>query len=231
MTTGIIGAMPQETEFLLTQMQDVQTRTVGPCVFYAGRLAQQSVVLLQSGVGKTAASMAATLLIDQYRPKRILNTGSAGGFADYLNVGDLVISTEVRHHDVDITAFGLEMGQGFGFPAAFKSCPELNQLAILAAKAQTNCQAYSGLICSGDSFMDCSERVNKARQDFPTMLAAEMEAAAIAQVCHQFNVPFVVVRALSDIAGKESHQSFTESLQLAVKHSSQLVIDTLKLLN
>ncbi|WP_017446088.1 5'-methylthioadenosine/S-adenosylhomocysteine nucleosidase [Gayadomonas joobiniege] len=230
MTTGIIGALPQETEILLSQMQACQSHVIGPCTFYQGQLNGQDVVLLQSGVGKTAAAMAATLLIDQYRPARILNTGSAGGFAHYCEVGDIVISTQVRHHDVDVTAFGLEMGQGYGFPAAFESDPKLVELALEAAKQQ-NCQAFTGLICTGDSFMDCPTRVDKARNDFPEMLAAEMEAAAIAQVCAQFSVPFVVVRALSDIAGKASHQSFTASLATAVKHSSQLVMDTIKLLN
>ncbi|EWH11882.1 5'-methylthioadenosine/S-adenosylhomocysteine nucleosidase [Catenovulum agarivorans DS-2] len=229
MKIGIIGAMAQEVAILLAQMENKIAEQHGPCTIYSGILANKNVVLVQSGVGKTAAAMSTTMLLDNHKPDVVLNTGSAGGFAADLDVGDLVISNEVRHHDVDLTAFGFEIGQGYGFPAAFVSEPTLVERAQAAAALQHDLQAKVGLICSGDSFMACPEKVALARENFPNMIAVEMEAAAIAQVCAQFNTPFVVVRALSDIAGKSSHQSFETFLQQAAKHSSQLVCDFIRL--
>ncbi|MER2493192.1 5'-methylthioadenosine/S-adenosylhomocysteine nucleosidase [Catenovulum sediminis] len=229
MKIGIIGAMQQEVEILLQKIENCRAEQHGPCTIYCGQLNGRDVVLVQSGVGKTAAAMSTTMLLDNHKPYIVLNTGSAGGFASELNVGDLVISSEVRHHDVDLTAFGFEMGQGYGFPAAFESDETLIRRAEQAAAKQHDLQTKVGLICSGDSFMACPERVAKARSDFPQMIAVEMEAAAIAQVCAQFNTPFVVVRALSDIAGKESHGSFETFLEQAARHSSQLVMDFIQL--
>ncbi|WP_440905574.1 5'-methylthioadenosine/S-adenosylhomocysteine nucleosidase [Catenovulum sp. SX2] len=229
MKIGIIGAMEQEVSILLKQMENKVAEQHGPCTIYTGSLAGKNVVLVQSGVGKTAAAMSTTMLLDNHKPSLVLNTGSAGGFAEDLEVGDLVISNEVRHHDVDLTAFGFEMGQGYGFPAAFTSDAKLVERALAAASRQSDLQAKVGLICSGDSFMACPDKVAQARDNFPNMIAVEMEAAAIAQVCAQFNTPFVVVRALSDIAGKSSHQSFETFLHQAAKHSSQLVCDFIRL--
>ncbi|NTS75613.1 5'-methylthioadenosine/S-adenosylhomocysteine nucleosidase [Catenovulum sp. SM1970] len=228
MTIGIIGAMQQEVDILRDQLSGLQTEQHGPITLYKGTLNQHNVVLVLSGVGKTAAAMATTILIDRFNPEYVINTGSAGGYAEDLEIGDLVISSEVRHHDVDLTAFGFEKGQGFGFPAAFHCHQDLIEKALSAAAKQTELKTKVGLICSGDSFMDCPERVQKAREDFPQMIAVEMEGAAIGQVCQQFDTPFVVIRALSDIAGKESHQSFDVFLEQAAKHSSKLILDMLE---
>ncbi len=227
MTIGIIGAMQQEITLLRQQISDLTESKHGPITFYLGTLAGHKIVLVQSGIGKTAAAMATTLLIDNYSPRLIINTGSAGGYDQNLNIGDLVISSEVRHHDVDVTAFGFEIGQGFGFPAAFIADSTLIGKAKIAAQKQVDIKAKVGLICSGDSFMDCPERVDNARNAFPNMIAVEMEGAAIAQVCQQFDCPFVIIRALSDIAGKSSHQSFESFLEQAAKHSSKLLTDML----
>ncbi|WP_111976796.1 5'-methylthioadenosine/S-adenosylhomocysteine nucleosidase [Algibacillus agarilyticus] len=227
MTIAIIGAMQQEIDILRSQMTDCREEQHGPVTLYTGFLVEQKIVLVLSGVGKTAAAMSTTIVIDRFKPKFVINTGSAGGFAQELNIGDLVISSEVRHHDVDLTAFGFEIGQGFGFPAAFHADKKLVELAKLAASEQSALQYKIGLICSGDSFMACPDRVSKAREQFPDMIAVEMEAAPIAQVCQQFGTPFVVIRALSDIAGKTSHQSFDQFLAQAAINSSKLVVDFL----
>lgn len=228
MTIGIIGAMQQEIDILRAQITNLSEDQHGPVTLYTGQLAGHDVALVLSGVGKTAAAIATTLLIDRYQPNCIINTGSAGGYASELNIGDLVISSEVRHHDVDLTAFGFEIGQGFNFPAAFAADSRLIEQAQVAAAKQTELQHKIGLICSGDSFMDCPERVAKAREHFPEMIAVEMEGATIGQVCHLFKTPFVVIRALSDIAGKDSHQSFDSFLEQAARHSSKLILDMLE---
>jgi len=224
MKIGIIGAMEQEVTILRDTMQAPKTLQKGGFTFYTGQLGGHEVTLVQSGIGKVAATVATTLLIDNFTPDCVINTGSAGGFEPSLNVGDIVISDEVRHHDVDVTAFGYEIGQVPQMPAGFAAHPALIQAAKESIHAVEGIQTMVGQICTGDSFMCDPVRIEKTRQDFPNMLAVEMEGAAIAQACHVLATPFVVIRSMSDIAGKESPQSFEEYLEVASVNSSKLVV-------
>ncbi|GAB60420.1 5'-methylthioadenosine/S-adenosylhomocysteine nucleosidase [Rheinheimera nanhaiensis] len=225
---GIIGAMEPEVALLREQISEVTTHQSGGYTFYQGTLAGMPVVLVQSGIGKVAAALATALLIQQFKPAAVVNTGSAGGFDPELNVGDVVISTEVRHHDVDVTAFGYAMGQVPQMPAAFVAHPKLIEAAEQSITKLGFCNTKKGLIATGDSFICDPVRIATIRQQFPAMLAVEMEGAAIAQVCHMLNTPFVVIRSLSDIAGKESPQSFEAYLEVASKHSSAMVLELLQ---
>lgn len=227
MTIAVIGAMEQEVELLRVALQNTQTETIANSEYTTGTYEGKEVVLLKSGIGKVNAAMSTTILLEKFNPKVVINTGSAGGFDAALKVGDIVISNEVRHHDVDVTAFGYEIGQMAGMPAAYKSDEQLMEVAKQAVKEVGEHNYSVGLICSGDVFMSNPERVEAVRKDFPTMKAVEMEAAAVAQVCHQFNTPFVVIRALSDIAGQESSMSFDEFLPVAAKHSTEIVLNAI----
>ena len=224
MTIGIIGAMEQEVAVLRAKLENTQTITVAGCEFYQGTLSGKEVVITRSGIGKVAASIATTLLLERFSPKAVINTGSAGGFDPALHVGDVVISSEVRFHDVDVTAFGYEIGQMAQQPAAFVADAELITLAQTCLAEQAEIHSAVGLICTGDQFMHRDDQLQKAVTHFPLMKACEMEAGAVGQVCHQFKVPFVVVRALSDIAGKEQAESFEAFLDVAAKHSSAMVL-------
>lgn len=227
MKIGIIGAMEPEVAILRESIANKAETTKGGFTFYTGELAGHTVTLVQSGIGKVAATVATTLLIDNFNPDCVINTGSAGGFEPSLNVGDVVISNEVRHHDVDVTAFGYEIGQVPQMPAGFSAHPTLITAAQKSVSVLADTQTMIGLICTGDSFMCDPVRIEKTRQDFPNMLAVEMEGAAIAQACHVLDTPFVVIRSLSDIAGKESPQSFEEYLEVASVNSSKLVNELL----
>lgn len=223
MKIGIIGAMAQEVEILRSHLTNVKTEEIAGCKIYQGKINNTDVALLQSGIGKTAATIGTALLLELAKPDVVINTGSAGGLDSQLNVGDIVISQEVRHHDVNVTAFGYEWGQLPANPPAFAADQQLIELA------QKECQsagfnAVLGLVCSGDQFINGADAITTIRQHFPTVAAVEMEAAAIAQTCHAFNVPFVVVRAISDVADKESHLSFDEFLPLAAEKSSAIVL-------
>lgn len=220
---AIIGAMPQEVEILRNLMLEAKVTEIANCKIFEGKINNRPVAVLQSGIGKVAAAMGTTLLIQLFKPDMIINTGSAGGLDANLNVGDVIISTEVRHHDVDVTAFGYEKGQLPANPAAFLPNAELVEVAKKQAE-KLGLNAVSGLICSGDAFINGAEKIAQIRADFPQVAAVEMEAAAIAQVCHAMNVPFVVVRAISDVADKESHLSFDEFLPLAAEKSSEMVL-------
>ncbi|MCT8741918.1 5'-methylthioadenosine/S-adenosylhomocysteine nucleosidase [Glaesserella parasuis] len=223
MKIGIIGAMAQEVEILLSYMAEPKLTEIAGCKIYEGKINNTDVALLQSGIGKTASAMGTALLLQLAKPEMVINTGSAGGLDANLNVGDIVISTEVRHHDVDVTAFGYEKGQLPANPAAFMANEQLAQIAIKETE-KAGFNALSGLICSGDLFVNGSDMIARIRNDFPSVKAVEMEAASIAQVCHAFQVPFVVVRAISDVADKESHLSFDEFLPLAAEKSSEIVL-------
>lgn len=224
MKVAIIGAMEEEVTILRGQLENLQQETVAGCEYNLGTLNGLDVILLKSGIGKVNAAMSTAILLEKFQPDVVINTGSAGGFSPELNVGDIVVSTEVRHHDVDVTAFGYEYGQVPQLPAAFKADDKLVEVTLKAAESINDVAVAKGLIATGDSFMNDPIRVEFVRGKFQDLQAVEMEAAAIAQVAHQFNVPFVVIRALSDIAGKESNVSFENFLEKAAHHSSQLVV-------
>jgi len=225
---GLIGAMDEEVAVIKSWMSGVCKESIAGCDFFIGQFEGNDVVLLQSGIGKVNAALSTTLLLSKFAPEYVINIGSAGGFAAELNVGDVVISDQVVHHDVDVTAFGYAMGQVPNMPATYASDTDLIKKAQAAVTAVNRVKAKVGLIGTGDSFMNDPVRVEAVRAMFPDMVAAEMEAAAVAQVCHKFQTPFVVVRSLSDIAGKESSQSFEEYLKVAAENSSLMIQQMLK---
>ncbi|OOF47301.1 5'-methylthioadenosine/S-adenosylhomocysteine nucleosidase [Rodentibacter trehalosifermentans] len=226
MKIGIVGAMAQEVEILSGLMTEKTQTRVASAVILEGKINGKAVALLQSGIGKVAAAIGTTALLQLAKPDVVINTGSAGGVAKGLKVGDIVISDETRYHDVDVTAFGYEKGQLPANPAAFLSDRKLADLAQYVAEAQGQ-SVKRGLICSGDSFIHSEEKLSAIKKDFPQVTAVEMEATAIAQVCHAFNVPFVVVRAVSDSGDGEASMSFEEFLPLAARQSSTLVLGML----
>ncbi|WON76332.1 5'-methylthioadenosine/S-adenosylhomocysteine nucleosidase [Serratia sp. UGAL515B_01] len=229
MKVGIIGAMEEEVTLLREQIENRQTVQRAGCEIYTGQIGGVEVALLKSGIGKVAAAMGTTLLLEHCQPDVVINTGSAGGLAPTLKVGDIVVSEEVRYHDADVTAFGYEPGQMAGCPAAFIADAQLITLAESCIK-QLNLNASRGLICSGDAFINGAEPLARIRATFPAVAAVEMEAAAIAHVCYQFGTPFVVVRAISDVADHQSHMSFDEFLVVAAKQSSLMVNAMLQIL-
>ncbi|BDM63603.1 5'-methylthioadenosine/S-adenosylhomocysteine nucleosidase [Shewanella sp. NFH-SH190041] len=224
MKIGIIGAMEPEVVHLIAAMASPETQTIAGIEFVSGQLNGKDVVVTRSGIGKVAASVATTLLIEKFQPDAVINTGSAGGFVDTLAIGDIVISSEVRHHDVDVTAFGYEIGQMAQQPAAFIADPKLIAAANSAIADLGEVKAVEGLICTGDSFICDPERTAVMLKHFPTMAACEMEGAAIAQVCHQFGVPFVVIRSLSDNANNDSPVDFDSYIVKAGHHSALMVM-------
>ena len=129
-----------------------------------------------------------------------------------------------RHHDVDAVVFGYELGQVPGMPAAYPADKRLREIARGAIAALGEVNVREGMIATGDAFMADPDRVAATRAQFPSMLAVEMEGAAIAQTCYLYDCPFVVIRALSDIPGSgDNHLSFEQFLDTAADHSSRMV--------
>lgn len=229
MTIGIIGAMDEEIAQFQTLMTNKKEVTIANTLFIEGKIEQKQVVLLKSGIGKVNAALSTTIMYERFNPRIVINTGTAGGFNDELNIGDLVISSDVVHHDVNVTAFNYKYGQVPGMPPVFKADQALLEKTKLAAQ-HVSVPYKIGLIATGDSFMADEEKIKKIAKQFPSMIAAEMEAAAIAQVSYQYEKPFVIIRAISDIAGKESSVSFNEFIHMAVEHATKLVVKTIKLI-
>ena len=221
---ALIGAMDQEIERLKDSIDGVEQQEIAGFMFYTGKLGGFDVVLLKSGIGKVNAAIGTCLLLDRFQPDCVINTGSAGGFDPALKVGDVVISDEVRHHDVDLTVFGYEIGQMARMPAAYHADRLLVEVAEASVEQMQGMACSRGLIATGDAFMSDPEHVARVRSNFPTMKAAEMEAAAIAQTCFRFDTPFLVIRALSDIAGQESNVSFDQFIDTASENSAQMVL-------
>ena len=138
----------------------------------------------------------------------------------------------MRHHDVDATVFGYEYGQVPQMPAAYIPNRVLIDMAEKAVAKMVDVSTSKGLIATGDSFMHRAEHIHAVREKLPTIMAAEMEAAAIAQCCHNFILPFVIIRAISDIAGNNDNQiEFKDFLKIAAVNSALMVIEIIKMIN
>jgi adenosylhomocysteine nucleosidase len=223
---GIIAAMHEEAAYLIEHMQNKLTTEIAKTVFTSGTLNGMPVAMVECGIGKVNAAIGTTLLIEHFKPDCVINTGTAGGLNPALTMGDVVISTDVTHHDVDLTVWGYAHGQLPKLPAAF--LPDLSLIeAAERAALNMNMHVTKGLIVSGDSFISTENTIARILALFPAVQAVEMEAAAIAQVCHQFSVPFVIIRAISDVAGKDSVLSFDAFLKQAAQNSAQLLLNTL----
>ncbi|WP_448979094.1 5'-methylthioadenosine/adenosylhomocysteine nucleosidase [Neisseria sp.] len=227
-TIAVVGAMEQEIELLRESMANVKHVSFGKFSAYEGELAGKRTVLVLSGIGKVNAAVSTSWVIHQFAPDCVINTGSAGGLGKGLKVGDVVIGETVAHHDVDVTAFGYVWGQVPQLPAVFESDSNLIRQAEKAAQVFDGAAVTQGLIVSGDRFVHSSEGVAEIRSHFPEVKAVEMEAAAIAQTSHQLEVPFVIIRAVSDSADEKADISFEEFLKTAAVSSAKMVTEIVK---
>ena len=232
---GIIGAMEKELSLLCECMGEFSTTKIGGFEFFTGKLEGKDAVVLRCGIGKVNAAVGCALLIEKFNPSFIVNTGSAGGINPNLKVGDAIISTGLVYHDVDVTAFNYAPGQLPGQPQIFSVEDDFIKLAedaVHELKKENllpgSFNHFRGLIGSGDVFMHEPEKIAYVRSMFPDIAAVEMEGAAIAHCCRLFNIPVLVIRALSDVAGTESKMSFDEFLPIASKHSAQIVMRLVK---
>ncbi len=219
---GIIGAMEEEVTILKDKIVDLSEINVAHVKFYSGTLNNKEVVLTQSGIGKVNAAISTTLLIEKFSPNVIINTGSAGALDETLSVGDVLVSNAVTYHDANATAFGYELGQIPQMPKVYKSSSKLLDKTMQILELQ-DLNGKVGLIVSGDSFIGTTKQRQTIKSQFPEAMAVEMEATAIAQTCYQFKVPFIVTRAVSDLANGEAEMSFEEFLGKAAVSSSQTV--------
>lgn len=217
MKIGIITPMPEEKKALTNAIQNPVEKDFADLTVLVGEYAGQKIFLAESGIGKVAAGTATTILTQVFDVDLVINTGSAGALQPELAIGDLVIGTKLAYFDADVTVFGYDFGQLPAQPAYFEADADLVQ----AFEALTDSQA--GLIVSGDSFVQ-QDKKEEIKQHFPQALLAEMEGAAVAQVATRFNVPFIVLRGVSDLANGESSVTFDEFVVEAGQKSAQLLL-------
>lgn len=201
MKLGIIGAMDVEVATIRDRMEEAYTFERAHMQFCEGVLHGLPAVVVRCGVGKVNAAACAQILVDCYEVSHVINTGVAGSLDNRIEIGDVVVSTDVVHHDMDATGLGYALGE---IPQlnvdTFEADETLRQAAIKACGVVVpGISVFEGRVASGDQFVSDYARKQSIREHFDAM-CCEMEGASIAQVCWLNNVPFVVVRVISDKA-------------------------------
>ena len=221
---GIIGAMEVEVKELREMMENPQAQTVAGMTFYQGTIKGKEVVVVRSGIGKVNAGICSQILVDRYNVEGIINTGIAGSLKNEINIGDIVLATVAVQHDVDATGFGYPLGE---IPQmGIKEFPADEKLRALAEecskKANPDIQVFCGRVASGDQFISSKEKKNWISANFDAF-CTEMEGAAIAQAAYLNNIPYLVVRAISDKADDSANMDYSEFEAKAVKNSVRLM--------
>lgn len=223
---GIIAAMQNEVDLLLSQAEIGRIDTVGKVDFHVGTLCGHPVVIAKAGVGKVLAASGMTAMLNRYPVTDVIFTGVAGGAGDETRVLDEVIATRLIQHDFgQITADGFEWFAGTNGEADYCDCdPDLVSLAYDAAVAELGeAHVFKGTIASGDQFIASAAYVRKLQEDYDA-IACEMEGAAVAAVCHNYDIPFVVIRCMSDKADGEAHDTYENLVDLAADQSCRIVL-------
>lgn len=227
MKIGIIAAMPEELVYLLQHLEESKEEKVLDNSYHTGKIGNVELVLVESGIGKVMSAMSVAVLADHFQVDAVINTGSAGALAEGISVGDVVIAEKLAYHDVDVTAFGYEYGQMAQQPLYFESDKKFVKL-IQESLSKLNQNWHLGLIVTGDSFIAGEGKIAEIKGHFPQVLAVEMEGAAIAQAAHALNLPFLVVRAMSDNANHEASISFDEFIVEAGRRSAKALLTLLE---
>lgn len=230
MKFGIICAMPEEIKELTASLSDKQVETIGGKDYLQGKISNQEVVLVESGIGKVEAGITTEHLITDFNVDVVINSGSAGGIGQGLHVGDVVISSETAYHDVDARAFDYVYGQLPSKKPRFKASEKWGK-ALEKAGEQTGRNVKRGLIVSGDQFIASKDAIAKILHYFPEALSSEMEGAAVGQVATDHDVPYVVVRAMSDTGDEGAGVSFDEFIIDAGKRSANMLLQLFADLN
>ena len=227
-TIGIIGEMEVEVAILKEKMEDVRIIKKASMDFYEGIIAGKKVVVVRSGIGKVNAGICAQILADVFSVDAIINTGIAGSLNKNINIGDIVLSTDVVQHDMDATGFGYRKGQIPQMPVFFFNADDnLRRLAAEVCKeVNPDIQVFEGRIASGDQFVCDQDVKNRIVSEF-SAYATEMEGAAIGQAAYLNEIPFLVVRAISDKADGSAQMDYSEFEKAAVDHSVRLTLNML----
>lgn len=216
---GLIAAMEVEMNAITACLTQPEEFTISGIKMVRGMISDKEVVVMLSGVGKCNAAISTTILCEHFQLEGIINIGTAGGLKADEEVLDAVVSTQVVQHDFDTSPIDGKDGIGLYFDAdeamAKRSSDVLTQAGV---------RVHHGLIASGDQFVAREDQLQRLEEYFPNAICAEMEAGAVAAACHHYQVPFVVIRSLSDVACKEgSVMDFLEYVKHAAERSASFV--------
>lgn len=237
---ALVGAMHEELRALLRAMPDARVVERAGRRFYLGHLDGHEVVAVLSGIGKVAAATTVSLLTTEFRATRIVFTGAAGGLGAEVQVGDVVVAESLLQHDMDASPLFPRHEVPLYGRARFAADPGLTEVVALAAQSVwgdpalspqllasfgiTAPRVHRGLIVSGDRFVSRAEESAALRSELQDALAVEMEGAAVAQVCHDFGLPFAVVRTVSDRADASAHVDFVRFIdEVASRYTLAIV--------
>ena len=221
---GIIGAMDEEVEQIVAVMDIKKEETKACMTFKAGILAGKDVVIVRSGIGKVNAAVCTQILVDDFGVDYVINTGIAGSLKAEIDIADIVISSDVLHHDMDATAFGYPLGEVPRMDIlAFPADEKLIRLAVEAnEEANPDIHTFTGRVVSGDQFVASDEVKEKIRSNFGG-LCTEMEGAAIAHTAYLNDISYVIIRAISDKADGSASEDYPTFEKKAIAHSVRLV--------
>lgn len=223
MVLGIIGAMDEELDILLKDMDLKEKKVFANMTFNKGTLWGKDVVAVVCGIGKVNAAICTQILLSEYKVDKIINVGVAGGIGKDIYPGDIVIADNLVEHDMDTTAFGDPHGQ---IPRMdtfdFKCDKSLVELANKVCSNLKDLNTFIGRIVSGDVFVADIEKIKWLEKEF-NALACEMEGASIAHTCYLNNTPFVVIRSISDNANNGAHMDFEKFTPIAVRNSTAIL--------
>lgn len=220
MKIGIIGAMDIEIVNLLDRMIISKSEEAAGMKFYVGKIGKINTVIVRSGIGKVNAATCTQIMIDRFKVTHIINTGIAGSLDARIDIGDVVVSTDAVYHDFSVGIFGYPHGQvpghnGLGFTAD----PDLRKRIIDAIRAfAPEIGVHEGRIASGDQFISSGEKKEWIRETFGA-LCTEMEGCAVAHTAERNNVPFVIVRYISDKADDSATMDY-EAFEKQAAHNS-----------
>lgn len=221
MTTGVIGAMEEEIKHLFGITSVEKTVQKAGMVFSYGCLENRPIVIVRSGIGKVNAALCAQILIETFQVKRIVFIGVAGAILPQLKIGDLVISSDSMYHDVDVTAFGYPRGQLPRFNVhSFPADPELISFAKKSAATIEDCNVFVGRVLTGDRFISAVKAAEFLAVELGG-ICTEMEGAGVGQACYLYNIPYVLIRSISDradgVAPRDYSQFYLKAARVAVK--------------
>lgn len=221
---GIIGAMELEVEELKASLTEVTVTEKAGMSFFEGKLNGTPVVVVRCGIGKVNAALCVQILVDLFEVTNIINTGVAGSLNAKLDIGDILVSVDAIHHDMDVSPLGYDLGVVPQMDCSiFKADAKMADLAIAACnKVNPDIRAIQGRVVSGDQFIAGKDIKDKLIKVFEGD-CAEMEGASIAHGAYLNKVPFVIVRAISDKADDSATMDYPSFEKAAAKHCANLV--------
>jgi len=227
---GIIGAMEIEIETIKKSVKNLTEIKKGIRTFFVGEIEKKEVVIVQAGIGKVNAAITTSKLLEDFSIDCIINIGVAGG-QNGVKHNDVVISTEVLYHDVEVTSFGKYVhGQMPGHTPTFIANKTLIEKTIQVLK-ETHMSYKLGKIASGDQFVTSIDKIKEVNAIYNDIYAVEMEACAIAHTATLYNVPFIVYRSISDVLGDESQsEDFNKFVETASVNASLVLSELIKVL-